>query len=230
MYDAIIFGGSSGIGLSTAIQLKNEGLSVLAVSRNAENNSLLNHNLIHGKNLDIAYYEELLQLFSKEVATKYIIATPSSPLLFDKIENISLHEAKMSFEKFWNYFSLIKLAAKTLKKLESITLVTGAIAKKNIAGTLLPKITNNAINEMVKTLAVELAPLRINAVSPGVTNTPLYDNFENKDQMLQKIANATPLQRIADPIEIAEAILLVVKNKNMTGTIIDCDSGASLTD
>lgn len=81
---------------------------------------------------------------------------------------------------------------------------------------------------MAKTLAIELAPIRVNVVSPGVTNTPLYNGFINKETMLQDIVNGLPLKRLADPFEIANAVLFTTLNKNLTGAIIDIDGGESL--
>lgn len=123
---------------------------------------------------------------------------------------------------------MIKTAIQKLSNLESFIFISGSIYKKNIPSTLIPKITCVAINEMVKTLALEIVPVRINVVSPGVTNTPLYDVFENKTEMLSEMANNVPLKRVATSEEIAEAIMLVLSNKNMTGAIIDCDGGATL--
>jgi len=226
-FDVVVFGGSSGIGLATAISFKNKGYSVLSISRNSEkNNQLLQHGIV-AKNIDIANHEAIDSLFT-EIQTKHIILSTSMPLHFENISDLSIATAKQSFEKVWFYLDIIKQACKKSNNLEAITIISGAIAQNNVAGTLALKLMASALNEMSKTLAVELSPIRVNAVSPGITRTALYDQFDNKEQMLLEIANSTPLKRIANPDEIADAIMFVTLNNNVTGSIINIDGGATL--
>ena len=226
-YDVVVFGGSSGIGLASSIAFKDQGLKVLVLSRNAENNHELKTHGIDGKDFDIFNSDALQHLFS-ELKTKHIVLSTSMPLQFEMVRDINLAQAKTSFEKVWAYLSIIKYAANKLLMLESITLVSGAIAKNNVPGTVSLKLMASSLNEMGKTLAVELAPIRVNVVSPGITDTPLYNEFANKNKMLQDMASALPLKRIAQPAEIANAILFATLSKNVTGAVIDIDGGASL--
>jgi NAD(P)-dependent dehydrogenase (short-subunit alcohol dehydrogenase family) len=226
-YDAIIFGGTSGIGLSTAIKFKKLGLSVLSIGRHAETNTASLSNDIHVKNLDILDSQEVENIFSK-IQPKHIILSTSAPLQFGTIKDLNLANAKEMFEKVWAYLAIIKEVINKVDNLESIAIVSGAIAKNNVAGTVTLKLMASALNEITKTLAIELAPVRVNAISPGATLTPLYDQFENKEQLLIDMANNTPLKRIAEPNEIADAIVFVTLNKNITGSIIDIDGGSNL--
>lgn len=176
-YDAIIFGGTSGIGLSTAIKFKKLGLSVLSIGRHAETNTALLSNDIHVKNLDILDSQEVKKIFFK-IQPKHIILSTSAPLQFGTIKDLNLANAKEMFEKVWAYLAIIKEAIikeaiNKIDKLESITIVSGAIAKNNVAGTVALKLMASALNEITKTLAIELAPVRVNAISPGATLTPL---------------------------------------------------------
>lgn len=226
-YDVVVFGGSSGIGLAAAVGFKKHGLSVLAVSRNSENNNELKAHEISTKNLDIFSDVDTKKFFT-QVQMKHIVLSVALPLQFESVSNLDITNAKNSFEKTWAYLAIIKEAINNKTGLESITMISGAIAKNNVPGTISLKLMASSINEMAKTLAVELAPIRVNVVSPGVTDTPLYDVFANKDAMLKDMANDLPLKRLAVPSEIADAILFTTLNHNLTGAIIDIDGGASL--
>ena len=83
-----------------------------------------------------------------------------------------------------------------------------------------------ALNVLVESLSLELAPMRINAVSPGLTQTPLYG--DTPVETLQEWANGTPLKRLASATEVAEVIHFVTLHPQMTGAIIPVDAGARL--
>ncbi len=89
---------------------------------------------------------------------------------------------------------------------------------------------NAAIEGLIRPLAVELRPRRINAVSPGVVDTPWWDMYDNKmkTSIFQKFAEQTPVGRIGRPADIAGAIAFLIGNTFMTGTIIECDGGLHL--
>ena len=83
---------------------------------------------------------------------------------------------------------------------------------------------------MIPTLAVELRPLRVNAVSPGVIATPWWDrvpeNFRNA--FFAQSAASAPVGRIGHPEDVAQTIVFLIQNTFVTGSIIDCDGGARL--
>ena len=227
-YDVIIFGGSSGIGLASALLFKSQNLSVLSISRNAELKTQLRDAKIDAINCNITSQTAIKELFTKLQSVKHIVLTVSSEMYFESINNLNIDKAKEVYDKVWHYISIIQESLNHFDDLESITLISGAIADTNAPDTIALKLLASSTNQIAKTLAVEIAPIRINAVAPGITNTPLFDAFDNKEQMINDFANGTPLKRVAQPKEIAEAISFVTLNKNMTGAIINIDGGAVL--
>lgn len=227
-YDTLIIGGSSGIGLASAYRLKANNLNVLIASKNAKAKTQLSDDGFGLINLDLTKSTDIENALKENQAIKHIIITASYPLLFDSLDQLEVKDAKAAFNKFWDYMIVIKSAIRQLKAIESFTLVTGSIAYKNLANILSPKITNLAINEAVKTLAIELSPIRINAVSPGPTDTSFYDQVSDKESLFDSMKQSVPLKRIAKSDEIAQAIVLAALNSNITGSIINVDGGAYL--
>jgi NAD(P)-dependent dehydrogenase (short-subunit alcohol dehydrogenase family) len=215
-YDVIIFGGSSGIGLASSLLFNLQNMSVLSVSRTAESNDQLKQSGIDAKNCDITNLAAVKELVADIHSAKHIVLTTSNPLYFENIKNLDIDKIKHSYNQVWSYITIIQELLQQVKDIQSITLLSGAIADNNIPGTLGLKLIASSINQMVKTLAVELAPIRINAVSPGIVDTSLYNNIPDRQQMLTNFANNTPLKIITQAEEIANAIHFVALNSNIS--------------
>jgi NAD(P)-dependent dehydrogenase (short-subunit alcohol dehydrogenase family) len=227
-HDVLIFGGSSGIGLASAIEFNKNNLSVLVLSRNAIASNELKINGVAAMNYNILDTAALPTLLQTATSVKHIVLTTRFPLPWGLLKDIEIAESKNYFEQLWSYLITIRESCKTLKQLESITIISGAISKNNKAGTINVKLMASSLNEVARTLAVEIAPIRINVVAPGVVDTPLYDGMMNKNQIFNEFESSVPLKRVGQPDEIAKAVYFVALNKNMTGAIIHIDGGATL--
>lgn len=86
------------------------------------------------------------------------------------------------------------------------------------------------LHGLTRNLALDLKPIRVNLVSPGVVETELWDSFdkEAKKQHLEGIAEKAPTGRVAQPEDVAEAYLFLMKDPSVTGTVVDSNSGALL--
>lgn len=223
MSKILIVGGSSGIGLSTAELFSKDQHQVTIASRNAAQLNLAAFRTI---NLDFMDEIAVKTFFETYPNFDYVVVTASTPLAMGPFLSVPLADAKKSFDKFWGMTHVIRYAAQYSKNLKAISLVSGAAADKRGAPTTFLATTSIALNVLVESLAVELAPLRINAISPGLTDTPLYG--DTPYETLQDWANATPLKRLAAPNEIAEVIHFVTLHPQMTGAVIAVDGGARL--
>jgi NAD(P)-dependent dehydrogenase (short-subunit alcohol dehydrogenase family) len=125
---------------------------------------------------------------------------------------------------------VIRALAPKLSAHGSITLVTGAAARAALPGTSGLAAVNGALEAMARVLAVELAPRRVNTVSPGMTATEAYAGLpdEARKGMFAATAAKLPVGRIGAPEDIAQAILLAAANPFVTGATLDVDGGAHL--
>ena len=132
--------------------------------------------------------------------------------------------------KFWAFVHATRHALATLRKDGSITLVTGAAARAAMPGTTGVAAVNGALQSMVPSLARELAPIRVNALSPGVVATPVYDGMPQsaRDAMYRQAADRLAVRRIGAAEDLGAAALFLMTNGYTTGTILDVDGGARL--
>lgn len=112
----------------------------------------------------------------------------------------------------------------------SLTYITGQFARRPLPGMLMGAVVNGAIDVLGKGLAVELAPLRVNMISPGVIDTPLHARLpdEMRSSMFKSAAERLPAGRVGRPRDIATMAVEVMKNGFLTGAIIEVDGGANV--
>jgi NAD(P)-dependent dehydrogenase (short-subunit alcohol dehydrogenase family) len=140
-------------------------------------------------------------------------------------------DLRSGFEaKFWMHFSLAQESLPYLSQSGSITFVSAISARAANPGTAGLSAINSAIEGLVRPLAVELRPRRVNAVSPGVIDTPWWNWMpeDQKRETFEKFAAATPAGRVGRPEDIAEAIVFLIGNSFMTGCVLECDGGLRL--
>ena len=132
--------------------------------------------------------------------------------------------------KFFPQFLAAKLALPHLSQTGSITFVSAISARAANPGTSGLAAINGALEAMVKPLARELKPLRVNAVSPGVVETPWWDHLKSevRNQLLQQSASASLVGRNGRPEDVGHAIGFVVSNSFITGTVLEVDGGIRL--
>lgn len=123
---------------------------------------------------------------------------------------------------------LIKSLGRRL--IRSITLFTGSTVRRPSAGAVLPTAALGGVEAMVRALAVELAPLRANAIAPGIVDTPLLDTVlgESKKDVIQASAESLPARHVGTPDDAASAALFLMTNPFITGTTIELDGGGTL--
>jgi NAD(P)-dependent dehydrogenase (short-subunit alcohol dehydrogenase family) len=145
--------------------------------------------------------------------------------------SLDLRALRRGFEgKFWPHVEIAQAAIPALSKNGSITFVTAMSANAAIPGTSGLAAINGALNAMVPPLAKELKPIRVNAVAPGVTDTPWWNAYspEAKAKSFESFAAAIPLGRVGEPDEVARAIQHFIENSYLTGIVLPCDGGLHL--
>jgi NAD(P)-dependent dehydrogenase (short-subunit alcohol dehydrogenase family) len=232
-HTSLIVGGSSGIGLATARQLAERGAAVHVVGRSRDrldeiastDPSLIGHQA-DGSDA------EAMRLVLDSIGTiDWLIVTLSGGGGQGPLANLDLTELRGAFDaKFWAHMTTIQVALAHLAPRGSITLVGAVSARMGMPGTAGLAAINGAVEAVVKPLAVELAPIRVNAVSPGLVDTPWWNGLPAADReaYFAGAAKALPSGHVATAAEIAEVVVLAATNTNTTGTVIETDGGARL--
>ena len=226
---AVIFGGTSGIGLAAAKQLAALGAEVIAVSRSPEKAGDVPAGITL-KKCDVLDREGL-QAFFDECAPYDILinaATGGKRALGPFLE-MDMDGYQGSFAKLWGYANVVRYGAGQLADDGCIVLLSGAPARKTRPGQVALGSVGGAVEALVRAVARELAPKRINIVSPGVIDTPMIPKQgKEREEYYAKTTAPNLIPRPGKPEEVAQGILFVIQNDFVTGTTVDVDGGLLL--
>lgn len=227
---AIIFGGTSGIGLAAAKQLAALGAQVIAVSRNPEKAGDVPAGITL-KKCDVLD-REALQAFFNECAPYDILvnaATGGKRALGPFLE-MDMDGYQASFAKLWGYANVVRYGAGQLADDGCIVLVSGSPARKTRPGQAALGSVGGAVEALVRGITRELAPKRINVVSPGVIDTPMIPKQgQERTEYYAKTTAGNIIPRAGTPDEVAMGIVFVIQNDFVTGTTVDVDGGLLLS-
>ena len=230
--NVVVIGGTSGIGLATAISSAQRGATVFAGGRSLDKIEACQESYpdIQFRQVDTHDPEGLSALFSEAGPIHHLVgAATGATRTNGPFMSQTDEQFRAAFDKFWGYSHVVRQGVPHLVEDASITLVSGTPARKCNPGMISVSCTGCAVEGFVRALTPELAPIRINGVAPGIIDTPMFDHFgEKKAATLDAIGANFPLGRVGQPEEVAEAILLCMSNTYMTGVIIDVDGGALL--
>jgi NAD(P)-dependent dehydrogenase (short-subunit alcohol dehydrogenase family) len=230
----VIFGGSSGIGEATAIRLSKKGLRVVIVGRHQDRLDAARVRI--GSNIEIARVDaterEAVNSFFKDLGgLDHLVLSFSGGKGAGPFKTLSINDLRSGLEgKFLAQVSVAQSAMNHIKNAGSITFVSAGSARVALPGTAGLAAINGAVEAIVPTLAKELAPTRVNAVSPGVIDTPWWNGMpkEAKESAFRQTAERLPVRRVGRPEDVAQTIEMLVENTFITGTIVEVDGGAHL--
>ena len=223
---AIVFGGTSGIGLATAKQLAALGAEVIAISRNPEKAVDLPVG-IRLEKCDVRDGDALSQLFQEYAPFDILVstATGGSRALGPFLE-MDMDGYKASFDKLWGYANVVRYGAEHMSENGSIVIVSGAPARKCLPGQVALSSVGGAVEAFVRAVAPEIAPRRLNVMSPGQIDTPMMPlEGEQRKAMFEQSTKGNVIPRVGTADEAATAILFLIQNDFVTGTTVDVDGG-----
>ena len=227
----VVLGGSSGLGLATAIAASDEGAEVTIVSSNRQRiDKALEQLAANSKGLAVNLTDEqqVQELFATIGAFDHLVYTAGESLMLQNIGDVSVQDAKGFFDlRYWGAFTAVKYAAPHINEGGSITLTGGVASARPGKGWSLGANICSAMEGFTRAMAIELAPVRVNLVSPGMVRTNLWSDMPgaDRDAMYEHAASGLPVKRIGEAEDIALTYLYLMKQPFSTGQVIIADGG-----
>jgi len=232
-HTALIVGGTSGIGLATARLLSAAGTKVHIAGRSKERLDTVSSSdpELIGHQADGGNRDEIAAVADAIGTIDWLVITLSGNEGPGPIAGLDLDMLRRAFDaKFWGHITTVQAVLPRLASSGSITLLGAVTARAGMPGTAGIAAINGAVEALVKPLAVELAPIRVNGISPGLVDTPWWSTFpeDARAAYFGQAAQVLPARRVATAEDIAEVVVMAATNPNLTGTIIEADGGARL--
>lgn len=228
----LVIGGSSGIGEAVARLAALRGALVTIASRSGEKRGAALQRLPSGVRdaaLDVADDAAVQSFFAAQAAWDHVVLAGSSTRT-GPVRGLPLDAARAAMDnKFWGAYHVGRHAR--IAEGGSLTFVSGVYAQRPQAAAVLQGAINAALEGLARGLALELAPsVRVNTVSPSTTVTPLWDKLgaAGREAKFADMRARLPLRCVADPADIAEAILYVAASRFATGSTVLVDGGDAL--
>jgi NAD(P)-dependent dehydrogenase (short-subunit alcohol dehydrogenase family) len=227
----VVLGGTSGIGLAVARRAAEAGASVTIGSRNPASIDRALAELpagVHGRAVDATVSQEVDDFFDGVGEFDHFAYTAAENLVGRPLSEFSVDSAQAFFGlRVVHALDAVRLAVPHLSTNGSITLTSGTAAFKGGTGWMLGAAVCGAMISVGRSLAVELAPLRVNVVAPGVLRSPLWGSMSEPDReaMYATIAESVPLGRVAEPDDAAKAFIALMDQDYVTGTVSIVDGG-----
>ena len=227
----VVVGGSSGMGLATAADLAVAGANVVIASRSAEKLEKAKRSIVRPvetRILDIRD-ESAVESFFNVLGPLDHLVISASDAVFGPFLEIPITSVQEFFDsKFWGPYRVARYAVPHLSKDGSLTFFSGAASQRGTPGLAAGSAINAAIEALGRTLAVELAPIRVNTVSPGLIATPVWDTImpaEKKASFFKDVSAKLPVKRIGTPEEVAHSVRYLIENTYTTGTVLFPEGG-----
>ncbi|GFG64656.1 short-chain dehydrogenase [Mycobacterium kubicae] len=229
----LIIGGTSGIGLAVAAAVAERGATPVVASRRSSSVDRALGLLpagARGATVDLADPASIERLAEWAGPVDHVVYTAGEPLETVPLASLTPDVIAAFYQtRFIGACSTVRVFGRRLAAGGSITLTSGSAAEQPDFGAL-PVSLCGAMNALTAALAVELAPVRVNSVAPGMVRSPLWRNMgeEDREAMFSDAAERIPLGRVADAEEVARAYLFCIEQTYSTGAVVKVDGGSVL--
>ena len=228
----VVLGGSSGIGFAVAAGALAEGAEAIIGSSAADKVAAAVARLgagASGHAIDVKDDASVTAFFHHVGAFDHLVFTagdwnrPGGGTVAD----LDLETAPQAMSvRFWGALRAIKQARHTISAHGSITLTDGMLAHRPRKGALLSTAFAGAAEHLTRSLAIDLSPIRVNAVCPGLVLTEMTAGWP--EEALKQFVAHQPIARAADPDEVAQAYLYLMRAGYTTGQVLIVDGGGML--
>lgn len=232
--NVVIIGGTAGIGLATAVAASELGAKVWAVGRSEAHIEKTKE--VAGGAFQVCQADThdgaALEAIFKDIGTidHLVSAATGGERTMKPFLEQTEDQFKAAYDKLWGYAKVVRTGAPFLAEDGAITLVSGSPARKVAPSTSALTCVGASVEAMVRCLAVELAPIRVNVVSPGTVSTAMFDWMgDGKEETLSKMTQSHLIKRAGTSEEVAAGLIFVMQNGFVTGTTVDIDGGRLLS-
>ncbi|WP_406430903.1 SDR family oxidoreductase [Streptomyces sp. NBC_00631] len=231
----VVIGGSSGMGLATAHAAAEAGAVVTIASSSKERVDAALTELpdsCNGAAIDVRDEAAVAELFARVGELDHVVFTAGDQPDRRALAELPLDQARHTFDvRFWGAVAVAKHAAPRIRPGGSITFTTGTVGVRPVPGAALASAGSAATEGLVRGLALDLAPVRVNAVRSGAVRTPLWDAVPEPQRaaVFDAFARRALTGAIGEPQQIAAANLHLMENQFVTGTVLTVDGGLLLT-
>ncbi|WP_127503029.1 SDR family oxidoreductase [Actinoplanes solisilvae] len=224
----VVLGGTSGIGYATAEAAAAQGAEVIVVSSSRSRVDEASQALdVVGEVVDLTDSDAVDGFFAGLGQLDHMVYTAGESLSLMPIADFDLVRARGFFGlRYFGALTAVRAAAPRIRAGGSITLTTGTAGDRPTAGWSVAASICGAVDSLTRALAVELAPIRVNAVKPGVTRSPMWG--ADAGAFLDETAGSLPLGRVGEVTDVADAYLYLIGQRFTTGTILTVDGGTLL--
>ena len=230
----VIVGGSSGIGFAVAEEAASQGADVVIVSSNVARvqdavESIGGQAL--GQAVDVSDENAVENFFANLGAFDHLVFTAGESLQLQELADTDLKQARRAFElRYWSALAAVKYGSPHIRNGGSIVLTTGVAGRRPHSGWVIAASVCGTIEALTRALAIELAPIRVNAVSPGVVRTNLWQNMSSaeREQLFESVGKRLPVGRVGEAHDIAQAYLFLMQEGFATGQTVVVDGGTVL--
>jgi NAD(P)-dependent dehydrogenase (short-subunit alcohol dehydrogenase family) len=229
----VILGGGSGMGLALAKKVIAAGGQVVIGGRNAEKLSHVAATLGHDTSyvaFDLGDEAAVKAAFDQIGSIDHLVTT-AAELTFAPVSELTTAQVQsMLVSKFWGPFYAAKYATPHLSKSGSVTFFSGLAAYRPAPGASIVASLNAALEGFAMTLALEIKPIRVNVVSPGVVDTPTWDflTAEDRQGLFDSVAGGLPVGRVGHADDLADAALSLMGNGFINATVLHVDGGGRI--